>query len=81
MFRDVASFLLYVQRTGIDASSRVTAIAHAKPTAEHAIIMRCAGVERPDRAGGERRPHRAEQSHSCPDTRRMKEKHDVTDYT
>jgi hypothetical protein len=44
MPRDVASFLLYVQRTGFDASSRVTANAHAKPIAEHAIIMRCAGA-------------------------------------
>jgi hypothetical protein len=67
MPRDVASFLVYVQRTGFAASSRVTAIAHAKPTAEHACAAQ--GLERPDRAGGERRPRRAEQSHSCPDRR------------
>jgi hypothetical protein len=36
--RKCACSLLHTQRTGFDASSRVTAIAHARPTSEHAII-------------------------------------------
>jgi hypothetical protein len=62
--------------------AHVTAIAHAKPSTEHAIIMRYATWHWSDlteRALNDALTG-AEQSHSCPDMRRMKAKH-VTDYT